>query len=163
MSPGNQYNIHAILSGSKFFKPGDLYRFTLQLFQISPLVSVNEIDLVVGESIICSWRCLANLPYILEGCARLPNFFNVWLPRFFLKGRDMIGRNRDLELRFDNLVLTTTACAPIYDTRLACSNWSSDQWKIDPVRNFLRVWGFDPYSRPRIDRFIAFWMWFELE
>ena len=37
----------------------------------------------------------------------------------------------------------------IFDTSLACSNWSSDQWKIDPVRNFLRVWGFDPSTLGR--------------
>lgn len=61
----------------------------------------------------------------------------------------MIGNPYCLELQFNNLVLTTTTLSPIFDTRLACSNWSSDQCKIDQVRNFLRIWGFDPSTLGR--------------
>jgi hypothetical protein len=139
MSSGDQYGIQALLSGNKFFRPGELYRFKLQVFQIEPIVTVYRIDLVIGQSIIDSWKALWSIPFVLDSYSKLPDVINVWFPRFVINGYDRIGNPSSLELKFDNLVITTTTLSPIFDTRLACSNRSSDQWKIDPARNFLRV------------------------
>ena len=39
--------------------------------------------------------------------------------------------------------VVATNYIPIFDARLACSIWETDKWKIDPVRKFLNIWGFD--------------------
>lgn len=110
---------------------------------------MNVIELVLEEQTIDSWSGPIDLPFTLQGKSRLPNSIRTWPPRFLINGNDILGNSYDFDLQFDGLVLTTTGFQTIFDTRLSCSNWPSDQWKIDPIRNFLRMRGFDPSTLGR--------------
>jgi hypothetical protein len=62
-------------------------------------------------------------------------------PRFLVVGNDGL-KDYWTPIEFRRPIILTNCC-PIYDARLAASNYDGDKWKINPVKEFLNIYGFD--------------------
>lgn len=130
-----------IFHGSRFAEPGDLYSFILTIDQVSPLVCIDKIVLLLGQH-EWYWNIRSSAPYRLDGNIRLPSvtYSQTWHPEFVVEGCSITGVKKAVNLKVP-MTLTATPIKPIFNASLACSNWDIDQWKIDPIRDYMSNWG----------------------
>lgn len=86
------------------------------------------------------WDISKMIPFTFKGSIKIPIQSSVY-PNFIIEGDD--GKMIDsTQLIFKRPIIRTTY-QPIFDARLARSNWIDDAWKINPIKNFLSIYGFD--------------------
>jgi hypothetical protein len=109
--------------------------------RISPLVCIERITLLLGQH-RWFWDVCSPTPYLLDGTIRIPQipYSQTWHPEFVMEGCSITGSSSTLSMKVP-LTITATSIRPIFNASLACSNWTNDQWKIDPIRDYLSNWG----------------------
>ena len=97
--------------------------------------------MLLGEN-CWSWEINSNFSYYLPLQVDLPRIIDSWYPHFIIEGIDNQGLLQEIDLYFNRPIISTTL-HPIYDARLARSNWNIDEWKIEPIKILLNKFGLD--------------------
>jgi hypothetical protein len=100
------------------------------------------------------WPIESNIPYTLNGTITLPTQPLTLYPRFLIVGNDGL-KDYPIPIEFRRPIILTNQC-PIYDARLAASNYDGDKWKINPIKEILNIYGFDTSTlgievQPKVD------------
>jgi hypothetical protein len=131
----------AFFCGSRFAHIGGEYNFDLHINSSYPMTYITKVTLELYPY-QWSWNGVQHAPFSLHKYIQLPTVINSWSPKFTLEGYSEYLGIQSSEFNFPAMI-TTTNVEPIYDARLACSNSPADQWKINPIRDCLGIWGFD--------------------
>ena len=88
-----------------------------------------------------SWNLDEDIPCKLSSSIALAKPSSIY-PNFIIEGHDGHVMLEPAQLVFKRPIINSYN-HPIYDARLARSNWAQDEWKINPIKYFLNTLGFD--------------------
>ena len=130
---------------NRYLTLGSQSTFTLNIEQLGSIKSIKNIQFTgfpkQYSQLNLIWQIESNVPYTLKSIIKLPNQPVTLYPRFVVEGND--GSNDYwIPLEFRRPIISTDY-QPIYDARLAVSNYDCDQWKINPIKELLNLYGFD--------------------
>jgi hypothetical protein len=127
------------LKGNGHLKIDDQWNFELQLNKIN-VDYVSSVHLInyLDNHYYGYWENHNELPYSLKGSVD-PKGRSIY-PKFVI---DCIKNNIQEQLEFSFRPIIVSQFDPIFDTRLARSNNPADEWKINPILQFLNNYGFD--------------------
>lgn len=123
----------------------DTRRFDLTIRSLGSMIHVNRIyfGTFFSQNLesLPYWDFDKDMPCKLSSTITISKSSSIY-PNFIIEGHDGRVMLEPAQLIFKRPIINTSN-HPIYDARLARSNWAQDEWKINPIKFFLNTLGFD--------------------
>lgn len=146
MLDANSVRLDMIIQENRCLKPDEHYEFTYEIENVI-IDNVRYMTQIISVEILLDefkyfFNLNSKLPCSLSGSLVLPQKIGSWYPVVVINGIDQYGFPHQVPFLYVRPIITTPF-APILDARLGRSNWTSDELKVNQIKQMLNIHGFD--------------------